>query len=345
MKFGKKVSVSVSDESRRNTYKPPQPTTCSRESSIFTTFDGERKQLVPQVGLHTEFAYARSLARFAANLGPVGWEIAAKQIEKALPPGTKFGRGWVGEPDAPQQCQPPLLSASPPHPSSQLEVPQSSQLFKADATTKAPEPPSNRLAFEEGHLSRMAPSASPSAVPNRPSNPMECAELARAPNYNGSFGLLSGGGGMRPNAPFPMPRNVASHSGVNGFNTAFGFDAVGKMVRAARPVGSFAPEVPMTHARVLDIVSRSNHSFGHPASASQLEPEGSKPGNSGTVNSVIPLQDYSVQNPRASWRGLSLHPKPESTPPPDLNLRFQSPGSPPSGVVVDSQQPDLALQL
>lgn len=54
-----------------------------------------------QVGLHAEHGYARSLARFAANLGPVVWKIASKKIEKALPPGTKFGPGVVGEDPSP----------------------------------------------------------------------------------------------------------------------------------------------------------------------------------------------------------------------------------------------------
>lgn len=46
-----------------------------------------------------EHTYTRSLARFAANLGPVGWAIAANQIERVLCPGTEFGRGWVEEYD------------------------------------------------------------------------------------------------------------------------------------------------------------------------------------------------------------------------------------------------------
>ena len=51
------------------------------------------------------------------------------------------------------------------------------------------------------------------------------------------------------------------------------------------------------------------------------------------------------------WRGLSpcsLSRQREEALPPDLNIGFQSPGSPAkqtSGVPVDSQQPDLALQL
>lgn len=61
------------------------------------------------------------------------------------------------------------------------------------------------------------------------------------------------------------------------------------------------------------------------------------------------LARFQVPSP---WRGLSPHvvqPRPkQETLPPDLNIGCQSPGSPvkqSSGVMVDSQQPDLALQL
>lgn len=50
-----------------------------------------------QVGLHAEYSYARSLARFAATLGPVAWKVASQRIQQALPAGCKYGRGWVGE--------------------------------------------------------------------------------------------------------------------------------------------------------------------------------------------------------------------------------------------------------
>ncbi|GAB2284698.1 hypothetical protein Dimus_019150 [Dionaea muscipula] len=92
-KFGRKSSVV--DENRRVTYDPSSQEVDSAES-MFTTFEGEKKQLI-SVGLQGERSYARSLARFAATLGPVAWKFASKRIEQALPPGFKFGRGWVGE--------------------------------------------------------------------------------------------------------------------------------------------------------------------------------------------------------------------------------------------------------
>ncbi|KAK7320375.1 hypothetical protein VNO77_29792 [Canavalia gladiata] len=92
-KLGRKPSVQ--DTERRATYNMPNlPMT--RSDSIFTTFESEIKQLVT-VGLQAEYSYARSLARFAATLGPTAWKIASQRIQQALPPGCKFGRGWVGE--------------------------------------------------------------------------------------------------------------------------------------------------------------------------------------------------------------------------------------------------------
>ncbi|XP_020230550.1 uncharacterized protein LOC109811272 isoform X2 [Cajanus cajan] len=83
------------DESRRASYNiSNQP--FARSDSIFMTFDSEMKQLVA-VGIHAEYSYARSLARFSASLGPIAWKIASHRIQQALPAGCKFGRGWVGE--------------------------------------------------------------------------------------------------------------------------------------------------------------------------------------------------------------------------------------------------------
>ncbi|KAL6544486.1 hypothetical protein OROMI_023348 [Orobanche minor] len=93
-RFGRKGFVH--DENRRATYTITLSHPVVSPDSIFSTFDGETKQLVP-VGLYSDHSYARSLARFAANLGSVAWEVASKRIEHALPQGFKFGQGWVGE--------------------------------------------------------------------------------------------------------------------------------------------------------------------------------------------------------------------------------------------------------
>ncbi|XLU75132.1 hypothetical protein S245_034185 [Arachis hypogaea] len=60
--------------------------------------------------------------------------------------------------------------------------------------------------------------------------------------------------------------------------------------------------------------------------------------------------DLSRFQMQSHWQGLSPPTQPrqkQETLPPDLNIGFQSPGSPAkqSSGVVASQQPDLALQL
>lgn len=56
-----------------------------------------------QVGLHVKHSYARSLANFAADLGPVAWKVAARKISSVLPPGHEFGPGWVSDDDVSQR--------------------------------------------------------------------------------------------------------------------------------------------------------------------------------------------------------------------------------------------------
>ncbi|XP_047970322.1 uncharacterized protein LOC125213690 [Salvia hispanica] len=84
------------DENRRATYNISLSQPVASSASIFSTFDGETKHLMP-VGLYSDHSYARSLARFAATLGSVVWKVASKRIEQALPQGFKFGQGWVEE--------------------------------------------------------------------------------------------------------------------------------------------------------------------------------------------------------------------------------------------------------
>ncbi|CAI9760417.1 unnamed protein product [Fraxinus pennsylvanica] len=93
-RFGRKLAIH--DENRRATYNISLAQPVAGSESIFSTFEGEMKQLIP-VGLYTDYSYARSLARFAATLGSAAWNVASQRIEKALPQGLKFGRGWVGE--------------------------------------------------------------------------------------------------------------------------------------------------------------------------------------------------------------------------------------------------------
>ncbi|KAG6526853.1 hypothetical protein ZIOFF_016856 [Zingiber officinale] len=108
-KLGKR-SLDV-DENRRATYN----ISCDQESiaessTVFDVFEGDQRQLIA-VGIDAEYVYARSLARFAGNLGPSAWKIASERIANALPSGVKYGYGWVDEyepPLSPIVCSPKL---------------------------------------------------------------------------------------------------------------------------------------------------------------------------------------------------------------------------------------------
>ncbi|KAF7060489.1 hypothetical protein CFC21_067281 [Triticum aestivum] len=109
-KMGKKPLLV--EESRRTTYYQNQPSSSMYELPVATSYNGTRKVLVP-IGAQLPQAYSRSLARFAAQLGPVAWEVASKRIEQVIPPGITFGRGWVGDGESPNSFQPPVPTSSP----------------------------------------------------------------------------------------------------------------------------------------------------------------------------------------------------------------------------------------
>ncbi|KAA0064646.1 Bromodomain domain-containing protein [Cucumis melo var. makuwa] len=77
LKSGKNDNMAV-NENRRDTYN--RSMSCGNWPSVFGDLDGDLKQLIT-VGLHAEHGYARSLALFAADLGPAVWNIALKKIE------------------------------------------------------------------------------------------------------------------------------------------------------------------------------------------------------------------------------------------------------------------------
>jgi hypothetical protein len=337
-----------------------------------------------QVGLHSEHGYARSLARFAANLGPVAWKVASKKIERSLPSGVKFGPGWVGENDIipPRplllpSMLPGQLSSLQPFPvvenSSSIATPSTVQ-SKGENLSETHEGnnlsekhiPSTHSALG-GHLSKhLPPSATTSLSPftrNKSPEPLTGkAEVAEGSNSHTVINILnSSTGAIKPRPPFQINQGPVIHPGMNGFNGSFGFNIaaqVGKLIGAARPAG-FNLQSP----QMLDTISRTNTNYVHLATTNKLSSEDPKFMESSTSNnsgSLLPnsgSEALAAQirglHPRPSWQGmspqqrtdsgLSSQQKPDSVPP-DLNVRFQSPGSPNSSRV-DSAQPDLALQL
>ncbi|GAY46145.1 hypothetical protein CUMW_094730 [Citrus unshiu] len=362
MKHGKKQVVL--DENRRNTYK--QFHQSLRESSVLTTFDADKKQLMT-VGLHSEHGYTRSLARFAANLGPVAWKIAARRIERCLPAGVRFGPGWVVENDlAPQR---PLLLSS-----ATVGLPSSSQPslipenlssasthstieLKGDKLTERPEaedssekPGPSTQSSLDGHFKK--PSTSSLLVVNRFSEPAK-EKAAIIEGLKSQLNLVNSSmGAINTRPPFQIHQNSVIRPGMNGFNGTYGFNMpsqMGKLIGAAGPAG-FSFQSP----QMVDRISRTDTNFVQPVTASSLNSDDPK------LDCSRSLQNLESQgsapslpgNHQPTWQ-VSPHPKPDLglTPqqkpdavPPDLNVRFRSPGSPNSSRV-DSTQPDLALQL
>ncbi|KAI5315249.1 hypothetical protein L3X38_044425 [Prunus dulcis] len=379
-KLGRKQFVF--DENRRNTYNQSHPSAGGRESSVLTTFDRERKQLMA-VGLHSDYGYARSLTRFAANIGPVAWNIAAKKIERSLPLGVKFGPGWVGENDVVPH-RPLLLD------SASLGQPYSSELIPIRANSssaatscsvepngdKSSDKPSGHNSSEkrvpsvpsalEGHISRppslAAATSSPHVAANKSPEPLTGkAETVEGSNSRTGFNMSSNLGVIRPRPPFQIHQNSVIQPGINGFNGTYGLNLpaqMGKLVGLARPGG-----FNFQSSQMLDTVSRTNSGFIQPSASTSLNSEETKfSENSGTINSsgsypnsvkeALAARTLGIP-PRPSLLGLSQQQKPDSglspqqkpdSVPPDLNVRFQSPGSP-SSSRTDSAQPDLALQL
>ncbi|OVA00623.1 Bromodomain [Macleaya cordata] len=367
MKLGKKQFVL--DENRRNTYKHFHQSNGGCEPSVFTTFDGEKKQLMA-VGLHAEYGYARSLARFAANLGPVAWEIASKKILRTLPAGMSFGPGWVGEKEAPP-VQMPLLMSSPPQPL-QPQKPVSFPRISSSATTAQmvelkgdklveKQEPLDKLASDV-HLNRSFPSTAPSSstFANKAAEPTTERQItARGPNSESGYGLMNSSSSAIMPPPFQIHQSpVVLNPALNGITGGFGFNLAAQMTKLVRPAwqtGNFSSDASV-HSRMLDAVSGSNNVV-HSVPTNRYDSEEQKPtGNTSTMNSSKSLSNSRhdaqansggiIQQLQPNWRGSSLQQKPDSVPP-DLNVRFQLPGSPTpsSSVRVDSPQPDLALQL
>lgn len=328
-RFGKKAPVM--EENRRNTYSQFQPYRYGCELPIWSLFDGEKKQLAA-VGLHMEHAYARSLARFAANLGSIGWAIASKKIEKVLPPGTKFGRGWIGDDEFLRKSQPKIQSSSPSNQSSQAIISPCTTILKGNNKPSQNIEPSSRDRSSEciGKSTTMAsaPSAPPCDVrssDHREDNDHETVVLSKP--------------------PFQVHQSQEMRPTANGFTSGFRFNIpsqAGNLMKPMRPPMPFGSEPPMTRARPPDMAPRnSNGSALIRTHSSHFDSEVALTCNT-PISFGKPMPDRGNDSRR---RASSMQAKSESIPP-DLNVRFQSPGSPVSGAgVVDSQQPDLALQL
>lgn len=154
-------------------------------------------------------SYSRSLARFAAQLGPIGWEIASRRIERSLPPGTKFGCGWVGDGEAPPSSfQPPALAAF-----SEAMAPPN------DVAASGAQPPNNSGPATEDCA------ASSSHLAGSQAHAMPYASTSTVQRTN-SEALASQQCGSIPQIPINRGEHLHGHPAlqhtVNGFNAVPG---------------------------------------------------------------------------------------------------------------------------
>uniref|UniRef100_A0A803LGS2 Bromo domain-containing protein n=1 Tax=Chenopodium quinoa TaxID=63459 RepID=A0A803LGS2_CHEQI len=306
-----------------------------------------------------EYGYARSLARFAAKIGPVAWKVASKKIERCLPAAVKFGPGWVGENEAPAER--PMQQQSP------ASVGQQNPPSSLPAPTDTTSTPTQGVADSSGDGSAQKPQGeqlsemhkvcnksnlneesskalSPPAVGND-ATPVTSSKVSStgaepnliAPEASASSPLTTmvsilnnGTGSRKPGNPHPINQTSTLQSCINGVNGSYGLNfaaQMGKMIGAARP----AMFNLQSNASIVT-VSRTETQSPRPQTID----------NNGFGEAKL-LENSSTIKPIEGLPNVGSNPKVGSTPP-DLNVGFQSPKSPVSGKA-DSVQPDLALQL
>lgn len=310
-----------------------------------------------QVGLHTEYGYARSLARFAAKVGPVAWKVASKKIERCLPTAVKFGPGWVGENEAPaerlmQQQSPASVGQKTPPPSSLPAPTDTSSAHtqgiadssgdgsvlktEGEQLSESQKPCNTSNVNEESGKPLCPPVAGNDATPLSSSNVpstgagpnLIAPEASASPPSSTVVNILNNGSGsMRPENPCPINQTWSVHSRVNGHNNgSYGLNfaaQMGKMIGAGRPTMFNLQSNPsiVTVSRTETQPATDSNGLGE----AKLE-------NSCTIKPIDGLQKTGTNQKVGST-------------PLDLNVGFQSPGSPVCGGKADSVQTDLALQL
>ncbi|KAL3514873.1 hypothetical protein ACH5RR_027590 [Cinchona calisaya] len=319
MKYGKK-HFSVVDENRRDTYKQFHSSTSSSDQSYSWNAFGDMKRLMA-VGLQLEpHAYARSLARYAANLGPVAWNVASRKLKSALPDGLAFGPGWVEENDTLRQ---PLSSA---------------EKLKQTNGLVHDHDPSRPVTSSSSGLN--------SAVVHRPSP--EMIEAVRRLNCQNELA-----------ESFQAQRKSVFHPNRNGFNGMFGHELSSQMgiVRPTIQAGQSGLEGGSTSNQMLGMLSVEDVSSLHPGPLYQANSEeirlsenvdSSQCGNLSGQASDPHIPSEAGISGRSPQQVLSAQHRQPLEIPPDLNLRVQMSGSPSSSLQIGSpqqQQPDLALQL
>ncbi|XP_057776181.1 SWR1 complex bromodomain subunit bdf1-like [Salvia miltiorrhiza] len=309
MKYGKKQFTV--DENKRDTYRQFDSMSLGDNSPILYHSNGNMKRLVP-VGLQEALAYARSLARYAANLGPAAWKMASKKIEAVLPAGVQYGPGWVGDNGAPPQPLPTSIEKQ--------------KSFVGDFSSSKLVTPRTSSVGATGPCEAMVEAV------KKLNNQNEVAGQGDASSWR---------------TQLPPQQNHMHNSHRNGFTGMFGYG--GSSARAATPQHPVAEGFSSPSPKV-EIASPNDRSSNHSSAIEQAKlPEGGSsvlpPGyQTAQVKSV---GEAETRTPAKSpWQGLPAQQQRYNLAvPPDLNVRVPA-GSPgPSLQIGSPQQPDLALQL
>lgn len=293
--------------------------------------------MTTQVGLHVEHGYARSLARFAANLGPVVWKVASKKFGGVLPSGVKLDHPeLVGENGGGASQQPMLLP---------FDNQKSLHRMAHDAHPSGPlEPSTSGINSFVAHNSLQGKE--------------NLAEADRRVNPQSELVLQKGGlSGTSSGSYFQNQhnKNVFDLNRNGSVNGAFGYN----MARLATAVGQSSFDEGSASPKVIDMVPRSagiistrsphvNHIDSEepkfPESSNALLHSGKliSASDSGIVAEVGHFGKPSLQVLSPDQRYYSSIPVP-----PDLNVRIPASSSPSSSSlrIGSPQQPDLALQL
>ncbi|KAL0366493.1 UNVERIFIED_CONTAM: Bromodomain and PHD finger-containing protein 3 [Sesamum radiatum] len=310
MKYGKKQFTV--DENKRDTYR--DSLSLCNNSHIYPNSIGNMKRLVP-VGLQEALAYARSLARYAANLGPVAWKMASKKIEAVLPAGMQYGPGWVGDNEAPSR---PLS-------------------FSTEKQIS-----SNSTAGDGNSGKVVTPSTSDfsSGLVHGSSEGM--VEAVRKLNSQND---VTGQGDASWRRQFPS-QQIPHHSYRNGFNGMFGYNLSAAGGPVAIPGHSMTEGVSVLSQKVA-AAPGNDPSSSHSSAMNHVNSEQSKLLNTSTPGYQMAQGQASGSHAEAEmWNsGKSSQQRHTLSVPPDLNVRVPA-SSPTSSLQIGSpQQPDLALQL
>ncbi|KAG9154235.1 hypothetical protein Leryth_000692 [Lithospermum erythrorhizon] len=330
MKHGNK-NITV-DVTKRDSYREYQPLGSDNDLLGLLNIDVDMKRLIP-VGLNfAQHAYPRSLAKFAAILGPAAWKVASRKLESVLPAGVKFGPGWVGETEA--------------LPSFSGVKQKSPGQLAADRHSSGPV---------------TTPGENPALHQSKSSEQM--VEAVRLLNSQNELPVQSGGApwGVQGCPPQALQKSMF-HPSRNGFSGVYGqsLSQLGMSSPALAP-GQSGPQEGLSSYQVPGVGHRnyasssvhpvSSSSVHHTSSYDNLGFEESKFSHSSNMVIKGKSLDSSTKpevNPgRSDYEYLPAELKPRLPFPPDLNVRVPGPSSPSSSLVGSSpqQQPDLALQL